>query len=731
VRARPFHVAPATSGGLDRQPAGQLTARWKLSPAGRPVASWSLQLARSLSATQNRTQTTQMERNREESLTSVARRFFWMALVAVVCWVGLLVGAGSALAETKTFAKQGCEKWEVPAGVSSVAMRATGAAGGPPENGSALPGKGDAYSALLSGLSPGEDLFVCVDEGGGAGGRVPSFSGGGPGGGASGLSRGANFESPVLVAAGGGGAGADSRESVGAGGNAGEAGKEGEGAGGGGAGTESEGGAGGSGSGSPSGKGTKFTGLGPGHGGAGGSGVNAAFGGGGGGGGYFGGGGGGGTDESAAGGGGGGSDFCGNGAGSCERHAEAGTNHEAGEAEGDAKVTLTFARTCGKTTVGKTPDNLVANQKRVNKCVLPVNAAISQLSEYLSPTTFKGQELIKGVIYADSAGKPAGLLAVTEQLTFKSTQAAGWYPLKFALPVPLTAGTYWIGVITGNTGKVAAEHYDKVANAEDYNTNTYTSGPSNPFGSFKTTSEEMSLYATFTPQSPKLAWSQGSTTITSYAYGTVPAGNTVTQTFKLTNSGGGGSESLSASLANSMGKAFSIKSDGCTGKVLAPGGSCEVEVADAPAANTESDEGTLEAGGAKLGLSGEGGLQALTLSATLTQPQEEFTEEPRGTNGAKKYTYGFGKFGSSQPFTITNEGAGTSEGLSMANLNSHFALANNKCEGAMLASGKSCTFEVTLNCPVGGGFVSSSLDVIGEGADAVEFIGVKVEAPCT
>ena len=67
----------------------------------------------------------------------------------------------------------------------------------------------------------------------------------------------------------------------------------------------------------------------------------------------------------------------------------------------------------------------------------------------------------------------------------------------------------------------------------------------------------------------------------------------------------------------------------------------------------------------------------------------------------------------------------------MGNLNSHFALANNKCEGAMLASGKSCTFEVTLNCPVGGGFVSSSLDVIGEGADAVEFIGVKVEAPCT
>ena len=86
-------------------------------------------------------------------------------------------------------------------------------------------------------------------------------------------------------------------------------------------------------------------------------------------------------------------------------------------------------------------------------------------------------------------------MGVTGQLTFKSTQAAGWYPLKFASAVLVNAGTYWIGGITGNSGKVAAEHYDTVANAEDYNSNTYTSGPSNPFGSFKTTNEEMSLYA--------------------------------------------------------------------------------------------------------------------------------------------------------------------------------------------------------------------------------------------
>ena len=164
------------------------------------------------------------------------------------------------------------------------------------------------------------------------------------------------------------------------------------------------------------------------------------------------------------------------------------------------KVAVVKAATCGKTTIGKTLDPLVANLKRVNKCVLPVNAAVSELTAYLSPTSFKGQELIKGIIYADSKGKPGARLGVTEQITFKSTEAANWYPLKFASPVKVAAGTIWIGLITGNSGKVAGERYDSVAGIEDYNTNNYLAGASNPFGSFKTTKEEMSLYATYLPE---------------------------------------------------------------------------------------------------------------------------------------------------------------------------------------------------------------------------------------
>ena len=75
-------------------------------------------------------------------------------------------------------------------------------------------------------------------------------------------------------------------------------------------------------------------------------------------------------------------------------------------------------------------------------------------------------------------------MATSSQLTFKSTEAAGWYDLPFASPPILAAGNYWIGVITGATSHVAGFRYDSVTGSRDYNTNPYTSGPTNPFGSF-------------------------------------------------------------------------------------------------------------------------------------------------------------------------------------------------------------------------------------------------------
>jgi DNA-binding beta-propeller fold protein YncE len=158
--------------------------------------------------------------------------------------------------------------------------------------------------------------------------------------------------------------------------------------------------------------------------------------------------------------------------------------------------------TFGKTTVGALADHFVAERKRVNRYALTAEGSVTKLSIYLAPGGTTGQQLLKGVIYADSGGAPAALLGVSEQLTFKSTNTAGWYDLAFPTPVKLAAGNYWIGVITGASAGVTGFRYDSVTGSRDYNANTYASGPTNPFGTPTTDAEQASLYATYTGASP-------------------------------------------------------------------------------------------------------------------------------------------------------------------------------------------------------------------------------------
>ena len=155
--------------------------------------------------------------------------------------------------------------------------------------------------------------------------------------------------------------------------------------------------------------------------------------------------------------------------------------------------------TFGKITIGASSDKSSANRKRVNRYALSTAGSVTKLSIYLAPTTVSGQQLMNGLIYADTGGAPGALLAVSEQLTFKSTNAAGWYDLVFSPPVKLAAGNYWLGMITGAKDGVAGFRYDSVTGSRDYNANTYTAGPTNPFGSVIVDSEQMSLYATYTP----------------------------------------------------------------------------------------------------------------------------------------------------------------------------------------------------------------------------------------
>jgi hypothetical protein len=188
--------------------------------------------------------------------------------------------------------------------------------------------------------------------------------------------------------------------------------------------------------------------------------------------------------------------------GSTVRVAVAASNSAGSSAPASSAQTTIVAQgtaTFGKTSVGASADSYAANRKRVSRYALPTAGTLTKLSAYLAATGVFGSQLLEGVVYADSAGKPGALLGVSEPLTFKSTNAAGWYGLAFSSPLKLAAGNYWIGLLTGSSAGVAGFRYDSVAGARAYNADPYTAGPTNPFGSFSTDSEQASLYATYTP----------------------------------------------------------------------------------------------------------------------------------------------------------------------------------------------------------------------------------------
>jgi subtilisin family serine protease len=157
--------------------------------------------------------------------------------------------------------------------------------------------------------------------------------------------------------------------------------------------------------------------------------------------------------------------------------------------------------TFGTSTVGAGSDTMLADRKRVNRYQLPVAGTVSKLSIYLQPTNKSGTQVLKGVLYGDSSGSPGALLGVSSQLSFSSTQSAGWYDLVFPSPLSLDAGSYWIGMISGPTSGVAGFRYASVSGSRSYNSNSYSSGPTNPFGTVKVDNEQMSEYATYTPAS--------------------------------------------------------------------------------------------------------------------------------------------------------------------------------------------------------------------------------------
>jgi hypothetical protein len=160
------------------------------------------------------------------------------------------------------------------------------------------------------------------------------------------------------------------------------------------------------------------------------------------------------------------------------------------------------AETFGKTTVGASTDNgMFANYKIVHKATLSVPGSVTKLSVYAVPgINSPAAQSLKAVIYSDSEGSPSKLLATGTEVTYKgNVNGSGWLELPLASAVELTPGTYWIGFIDGSETEGMGYKYDSVEGSRAYNENSYSSGPTESFGTATKDSEQASIYATYTP----------------------------------------------------------------------------------------------------------------------------------------------------------------------------------------------------------------------------------------
>jgi len=118
-----------------------------------------------------------------------------------------------------------------------------------------------------------------------------------------------------------------------------------------------------------------------------------------------------------------------------------------------------------------------------------------------------------------------------------------------------------------------------------------------------------------------LSWSP-TTPPSTYNFGTLSAGQTVSQAFTLTNSGSGSTSALAVTLKGSP--AFTRTKDACTGVKLAPKKSCSVTVAYAPTTSGQTDSVTLTATSSKPAVTA-----SLTLlGQTLASPALSTTPNP-------------------------------------------------------------------------------------------------------
>lgn len=159
----------------------------------------------------------------------------------------------------------------------------------------------------------------------------------------------------------------------------------------------------------------------------------------------------------------------------------------------------------GRTDVASAPSSgLSADFKRGSQFTLSEQATLDTLSAYLDGNGgASGWQDVSMALYRDAGGVPGALVAQSQQpgRTIEAGSSAQWYTFQLDGNPPLDPGVYWIVLLSGGssgsgTPRVVRDYGDGPADWYG-NANTYSAGPSNPFGAGTAGGGTLSVYASY------------------------------------------------------------------------------------------------------------------------------------------------------------------------------------------------------------------------------------------
>lgn len=156
----------------------------------------------------------------------------------------------------------------------------------------------------------------------------------------------------------------------------------------------------------------------------------------------------------------------------------------------------------GSTSRSVVAGTLAADETWVVQHTAPTSLRIAKLAAYLDGAgAGAGNQKIRAVVYADSAGAPGALLGYGDEVTVTDGQSAKWVDLPLIVRNPegieVLAGSFWMGVQGGADTNNIRIYGEAAGGVGRRHADAYADGPVDPFGAGTSVTERLALFASY------------------------------------------------------------------------------------------------------------------------------------------------------------------------------------------------------------------------------------------